>query len=144
MKRSIAAAAFVMLCCLTAVAAEKIAARPGWLGFGFVSPSNRCANQPVRALIVRRVAPGGPAEEAGLVAGDVIVAMQGKKIEFRSDAEALEALSHVHAGERLVLDVVRGQRKDTITIRAAEMDDDQLALWNRNFEMARQRDAKRK
>lgn len=64
------------------------------------------------------VMPGSPAEEAGLAAGDVLVAMEGSAV---ADLAGLTALLQAHgAGETVTVTVVRGgERRDfAVTLRA--------------------------
>jgi serine protease Do len=49
-------------------------------------------------VVVREVAPGSPAEQAGLQAGDVIVGVGGKQVASPSDAvNAIRGASKDHA-----------------------------------------------
>ncbi|MBK7701738.1 MAG: M28 family peptidase [bacterium] len=64
------------------------------------------------------VMPGSPAEEAGLAAGDVLVAMEGSEV---ADLAGLTALLQTHgAGETVTVTVERdgGRRDFAVTLRA--------------------------
>jgi carboxyl-terminal processing protease len=64
------------------------------------------ASRDVKMTIVAPI-PGSPAEEAGILAGDVILEIDGTSVEGLSDAEALDLLKGP-AGERVSLVLQRG------------------------------------
>jgi len=78
------------------------------IGFGFTRPH--------LAAVIGKVLPGGPAAAAGLAAGDVIVAVDGRPVsefmDFRSEVSA-------RPGATLALDVRRGSTalKIPVTVR---------------------------
>jgi serine protease Do len=78
-------------------------------------------------VIVSDVAPGGPADDAGLQPGDVILAIDGLPM----DSVPLFAfrLFTRSAGDRVSFDVLRGTRRTAVTVAVAERIDqaDQLA-----------------
>jgi len=109
--------------------------RPGYFGFTFTMHSDASSQW----LVVRDVAAGSPAARAGLAAMDVITAVDGKPLHFRNDLEFLESLSRIHAGQRLRLGVLHGQKKKTIVIQAGTMSDEAYERWQLNLEMAKRR-----
>jgi S1-C subfamily serine protease len=69
--------------------------------------------------VVARVAPGSPAETAGLREGDVIEAVGGRPV---ADPQALVAAVHAGTvGRRLVLQVLRDGRTQTVTVTVEQM-----------------------
>ena len=71
---------------------------------------------------IAEVSPGGPAEEAGVHEGDIIVAVDGVKIEGTNPArQVLEHMSHVRPGHEVRLKVLRDgkPREFTLTTRSA-------------------------
>jgi S1-C subfamily serine protease len=64
--------------------------------------------------LVGSVVAGGPAASAGLKAGDIVTAIDGKKITGSSDLVA--AIAGVHPGDQIKLTVHRGS--DTLTLTA--------------------------
>jgi S1-C subfamily serine protease len=86
---------------------------------------------PVTAgALVQEVVPGGPAAQAGIRAGsqrlrfqgevfraggDVIVAVAGRQI--REESDVARALAEHRPGERVKLDVVRGDQRMTVEVR---------------------------
>lgn len=71
-----------------------------------------------RGLLVSRVEEDTPAAKAGLRAGDVIVAVDGKGISDRSDIA--QALSDHQAGDRVPVKIVRDGAEKTLEVEIAE------------------------
>jgi serine protease Do len=73
-------------------------------------------------VIVADVAPGSPAARAGLQAGDVVLSLDGKRMEngrqFRIN------LYTRGAGQQVVLDVLRGERRMPLRVTVAERESD--------------------
>jgi Do/DeqQ family serine protease len=94
---------------------------PVWLGlfgqgvdertaryFGLPEPSG---------LLVTEATPGGPAQAAGIVPGDVVLSAAGAKVE---DADHFQGLLRtVTAGEEVQLEVLHGEARRTVAVRAA-------------------------
>lgn len=75
---------------------------------------------PYTALTLTSVAPGSPAATAGLAVGDTLLAVNGSRYDFYSEASLSDAL-RTHAGETVTLSVVHadGTRDEkTVTLRA--------------------------
>ncbi|MGH8263044.1 MAG: S1C family serine protease, partial [Steroidobacteraceae bacterium] len=74
----------------------------------------------VDGVYVAGVSPGGPAEQAGLRSGDVIVAFDGKKLMTGSDsnpnAELLRRLRDVNPGDKVKLEYLRDGKKVTADV----------------------------
>jgi len=68
-----------------------------------------------RGLIVLGVAPGGPAERAGIALGDVILAVGGKAVE-RVD-ELAGALDEGKIDVELAVDILRAGAEQTLSVR---------------------------
>jgi S1-C subfamily serine protease len=87
---------------LAVFVAARPAPRPGWLGVGYTF--HRAAEKGKPSwLHVQRLAPGGPAELAGLRAGDVVTAIDGRPLAFRNDADALCLLSSHSSSHHLAV-----------------------------------------
>ncbi|MGA2068368.1 MAG: PDZ domain-containing protein [Thermoguttaceae bacterium] len=71
-------------------------------------------NDPGRGVRVLVVRPGGPAEQAGLRPQDLIVAAAGARVRQLSDLAA--AVERASPGDRLVIEVLRGVRPQTLTV----------------------------
>jgi membrane-associated protease RseP (regulator of RpoE activity) len=61
---------------------------------------------PVNQVLVDGVTPGSPADQAGIGAGDVIVAVNGKPVASPGDVDA--ALGGMHVGQTVAVSVERG------------------------------------
>ncbi len=71
-----------------------------------------------RGLLVTGVVPGGPADESGVLVGDVIVAMGGSSV---AEADDLLTLLRGHqVGQAVALSVMRGKSVETLTITVGE------------------------
>ncbi len=70
-------------------------------------------------LLVVRVSPEGPADEAGLKAGDIIVGIAGDGIKGQADFY-MRLWKTGNAGVEVVLDVLRGNRVENVSIKSAD------------------------
>ena len=68
-----------------------------------------------RGALVSRVESGSPAEAAGLQAGDVIVAVNGAKVE--GSRELRNSIGLVRVGEEIEIDVEREQRRIRLDVQ---------------------------
>lgn len=99
--------------------------RPGrsWVGL-WVRPLDRdlaaeLGVAPPRGLLVTRVAPGSPAQDAGLVAGDVVLELAGAPVA--SPAELATLADRVEPSESAPLEILRAGRAHTLRLRPAPM-----------------------
>ena len=79
-----------------------------YIGVSVSSNSNSRKNnsgENVQGLVVESVVKDGPAEEAGLEAGDIITALDGEKITVSSELTTM--LSKHNAGDVVTLTVIR-------------------------------------
>jgi S1-C subfamily serine protease len=67
-----------------------------------------------QGLWIERVVPGGPAEKAGLLAGDQLIAVEGKEIS--EVTEIHDALSRKGWGKEISLTLIREGSKKEITV----------------------------
>ena len=70
-------------------------------------------------LIVTRVSPEGPADEAGLKAGDIIVGIGGQPIKGQADFY-LRLWKSGDAGAEVAIDVLKGNRVETYKVKSIE------------------------
>ncbi len=69
--------------------------------------------------LVARVDPGGPAEAAGLLEGDVIVTLGATTI--RTAREVPRILSRMQVGDETVLEVVRNKSRKTLPVKLSSL-----------------------
>jgi S1-C subfamily serine protease len=69
---------------------------------------------------VNSVSPGGPAAEAGVKAGDVIVAIEGKKVA--TGRELVKVMEDVEPGQKVALDLRRDGKPVKVTVEARKLD----------------------
>ena len=83
-----------------------------WTGLGVQTITREIANylgmSQASGVIVDQVVPDSPAENAGLRPGDILLQLQGKKIQSADDVRAI--LKRVRIGARLPITVVRGDQ----------------------------------
>ncbi|MCO5106658.1 MAG: Do family serine endopeptidase [Burkholderiaceae bacterium] len=72
-----------------------------------------------RGALVSSVAPGSAAEKAGLRPGDVVLALDGQRVERSGDLAAMVGKSK--PGDRVNLDVVRQGKREQLTAVLAEL-----------------------
>src|SRR3954453_634329 len=118
---------------LLVFAAAITPARPGWLGLGLTP--HRSGNE--SWVTVQVIAPGGPAERAGLHVGDVVTHIDDQPFRFRTDLEMLERLAKIHPRKRVQIQAERVQQKMTFSVIAGRMSDDAYERWLGNLEYAR-------
>jgi|YNPNPStandDraft_1061719.scaffolds.fasta_scaffold00279_22 serine protease Do len=97
--------------------------RHGWSGMQFWDISQRLARRlgltSTDGVLVAEVYSGGPADMAGIKAGDVVLKANGQKITCVADLQAV--LREVRAGDNLTLLLSRNGKSFSIKITLAEM-----------------------
>jgi S1-C subfamily serine protease len=77
-------------------------------------------------VLIEGVTPGGPAEQAGLRAGDVIVSMNGKALtkdeEGSAQRKVMDIMRDVDPGDEVSLEYERDGKKSSVTVVTDEMD----------------------
>ncbi len=109
----------------------------GYLGveIGNLLPEYRDAlglSEGQEGAYINSVTPGAPAEEAGLRAGDVVVAINGEAI--KSSTELTRRVGQARPGDTLRLEIIREERRQTINVRSGTRPADISALQNGNGE----------
>jgi len=69
-----------------------------------------------RGAIVADLAPGGPSQRAGVLAGDVIVAINGKSV--KTSSELTREVARARPGDTLRLEVIRDGKRRTVDVRS--------------------------
>lgn len=73
---------------------------------------------PDRGLLVIMLEPGGPAEKAGMMIGDVVIAVEGKPLADPADLQS--ALDPEQVGTKIQLRTLRGGQARDLAIEVAE------------------------
>lgn len=93
---------------LVAVSSLTLAADPGYLGFAVtVDIESSSLNPTLRTLRIDQVTPGSPAAKAGLVAGDLILEVQGIVVAG-AQGDTVKAAMQKSVGETLSLRIKHG------------------------------------
>ena len=71
-----------------------------------------------RGLLVVAVAPGSPAEKAGILLGDIIVLVEGASIQSMQNLQAF--LDSENVGKSIAIDVVRGGKLVKVSVTVGE------------------------
>ncbi|MCJ7600641.1 MAG: PDZ domain-containing protein, partial [Desulfobulbaceae bacterium] len=100
----------------------------GWLGVMIQNVSQDLARQfgldkPIGAL-VGEVSPGGPAEKAGILPGDIIVEYKGKEISQMNMLPTLVAQTPV--GETVNVALFRNGKKKNVSVTVAKLEEDEV------------------
>lgn len=106
------------------------------LGSTDAKPGPAQANGYGAGIVVGNVEPDGPADEAGLQRGDVIVALRGKRLDGLEDSSIASLAAHLQKtvrgmfeGEVLAVMVVRGSETLDLQVEiAAASDRDQVGI----------------
>jgi serine protease Do len=92
----------------------------GYLGveIGNLEPFRESMGLPedTKGALVNSVTPDGPADRAGLQAGDVVTGMNGQPVATSSDLT--RRVGQARAGDTLRLDILRNGRRQTVNVRS--------------------------
>ncbi|HEU5394228.1 MAG TPA: trypsin-like peptidase domain-containing protein [Candidatus Methylomirabilis sp.] len=90
----------------------------GWLGAGLTGLTREAARglgvEPDAGVLVEQVLPGGPAEAAGIRAGDVIAAIRGRRV--RTPGEVRTLVAEAEVGKPLELTLLRDSRELRVAV----------------------------
>lgn len=93
----------------------------GWVGIEYDKDANS------HKLLVKNVLEGSPAAAAGLRAGDLMVALNGVKLEGASDADLKKARAEWKPGQQVQYTVVRDGKSQDLTLTLGSWPADMLA-----------------
>jgi serine protease Do len=101
----------------------------GWIGISIQSMTTEIAQafglKEPKGALVGDVAPGGPADSAGIKRGDIIIAFDGKDVKDMSDLPRIVAETTV--GKTVEVKVIRDRKEITLKVTVAEMTEERLA-----------------
>lgn len=109
----------------------------GWLGVTIQDVDKNLAesfglDRP-RGALISQIAPDGPADEAGLVPGDVILAFDGSEIPTSSDLPHVVGL--IAPGSTVPVEIMRDGKRKTIKVEVGGLGaDDSFSLNRQNTE----------
>ena len=135
--------ALILLAALTASSAlakavEEAPLRvPGWLGLGYTYNVTNGSAGRIVWLFVRQIAPGGPADRAGLKIQDVIIGINGKSNSFGDELATLNFFNGIRSGERIKITIRRGRTVRTITVIADPLPPEMVKRRQLNADVAR-------
>ena len=107
----------------------------GWLGVSIQNIDKNLAesfglDRP-RGALISELAPDGPAANAGLEAGDVILAFNGEQVEDSSHLPHIVGL--IKPGTEVLVDIIRNREEKALNVEVGGLDaDDSYALSNHN------------
>ncbi len=83
-------------------------------------------------VVIRAVTPGGPAEQAGLRGGDVLVAVKGRRIKSGEEGldTALEAVRGLSEGQKVPVIVTRDGSQHEVVVSVRKMAAHSMPLWS--------------
>ena len=94
----------------------------GWLGIGSqpvrIPPGQRAGREHETGLLIVELVPDSPAQRAGLLLGDILVALDGQTVD---DGEALQALlGGDRVGRAVTVEVLRGGALVTLEVTVGQ------------------------
>jgi S1-C subfamily serine protease len=134
-KRMLVTLIATLLAC-AAFAAEE---RPGYMGLTFTCERASDAESGAPGwLTVREIRAARPADLAGLEVGDLILELDGRKVEFRDDLDVYDLIeATVKPDTKLTLTILRDGKRQSIELLPARMSDESWEQWKANRAMLR-------
>ncbi|RZB34978.1 MAG: serine protease Do [Desulfobacteraceae bacterium Eth-SRB1] len=100
----------------------------GWLGVAIQDLNEDLAKyygvEGKKGVLVVEVFPGDPADEAGIKPKDIIVEVNGKKVETGRDLTRI--IANFGVGENVKIKLLRNNRKKTVNVRIAKRKDSKV------------------
>ena len=102
----------------------------GWLGVGIQNLTAELAEyygtEGDKGALVTQVFDGDPAERAGIKKGDIITAVDGKKVS--TSRELSQSIAHSKVGERVSITLLRDGREKQVEVELTKRKDSRLSL----------------
>jgi S1-C subfamily serine protease len=120
--------------CGSAVAAPVVAPVPdrSWLGLGLTYNKTPKASA---WLQVEGLVPNGPAQRSGIELQDIITAIDGRPVPFRSFEDMLGFFLALPPGRTLRFSIVRNGKQVTVAVRSAPLPEQYYGVWERQKKM---------
>lgn len=100
----------------------------GWLGVGIQDISDEMVEyyglKNRRGVLVGEVFPGDPADRAGIKSQDIILQVDGRKVE--SSRELTGLIADIRVGKTIRIKVLRGGKEKTFRVKIARREDEKL------------------
>ena len=113
----------------------------GWLGVAIQDLSRDLAEyygiEGDQGVLIARVFPGDPADQAGIKEKDIILSVNGEKIE--SSRDLTSKIADLDVGRQAEIKVLRGGKKKTFTVTISKRDEEKLVSekpWQKDKEEA--------
>jgi serine protease Do len=104
----------------------------GWLGVGIQDINDEMADyygiKDKEGVLISKVFPGDPADEAGIKTKDIITEVNGQKI--KSSHELTRIIADFHVGEKVKIKVLRDGKEKTFTVKIAKRKQAKIASSN--------------
>ncbi len=107
-----------ILLIVAAVSTFAAAPKKPWLGMALTL---RKGPDGAQFIYVAAVPAGTPAAKAGMAAGDVVTAIDGRKITFRDDLDVMEFIARSRPGETIRFRVVRSGKAKDVRVKVGEL-----------------------
>lgn len=108
----------------------------GWLGVAIQDLSDEVAEyygiKEKTGVLVIDVFEGDPADEAGIRPKDIIIGVNGKKVEH--DRDLTRMIAALEVGEKARIKVIRDGEEKTFTVKIAKREDEKLASGRKSRE----------
>ncbi len=105
----------------------------GWLGVGIQTLTPELAEameiDAVDGVVITDVHPGGPAAEAGLKSGDIVLSLAGEPVD--ETGELIRAVGEQRAGDEVAIEVLRRGRHKTLEVTLGERPSEQALAQGR-------------
>jgi len=101
----------------------------GWLGVGIQNLSEELAEysgiKDKKGVLITEVFPGDPADEAGIKPKDIVLSINGKKVE--NTRELSKLIADTSVGDTVKIKVLRNGKENTFTVKIIKREDERVA-----------------
>ena len=108
----------------------------GWLGVGIQDLSEELAEyygiKDGKGVLVTEVFPGDPADEAGIKPKDIVLSVNGKKVE--NTRELSKLIADTSVGDTVKIKVLRDGIEKTFSVKIAKREDERVASYSPSME----------